>query len=103
MYECQHGQRYEDDRKADENVRAYRSMLMPIPIFGHRSILASASGCRPSQPLHQIHNPHAEGVREDLQRLKGDVALPTFDFSDVRPVQSGAVCEHVLGPAPLQA
>jgi hypothetical protein len=48
------------------------------------------------QPLHQIDNPTAQGIGQDLQRLEGDVALPALNLADVRAMQPRTVGEHVL-------
>jgi hypothetical protein len=55
------------------------------------------------QPPNQILDPHVQGVRQDFERLEGDVALPALDPANVRAVQAGAVGEHVLGPSVLFA
>jgi hypothetical protein len=55
------------------------------------------------QPPNQILDPHVQGVRQDFERLEGDVALPALDPANVRAVQAGAVGEHVLGPSVLRS
>lgn len=41
-----------------------------------------------SEARHQIHNAAPERVRNDLERLKRDVALPALDLSNMRAVQA---------------
>ena len=55
-------------------------------------------GSSPSQSLHQIRNPTAQGVRKDLEGLEGNVTLSAFDFANVCPVQASLVGEQILGP-----
>jgi hypothetical protein len=50
------------------------------------------------QPLHKVHDPAAQGIGQDLQRLESDVALATLDLADVRAMQTRTVGEHVLRP-----
>jgi len=44
---------------------------------------------------------HVERIRHDFKRLKGDVALPTFDFPHMCPMQAGTIRKLVLRPTLL--
>lgn len=68
---------------------------------GAQTELAVCSTSLQSQTFHKFGDPHVQGIRDDLQRLKGHVAFPTLNLTNVRAVQSRSVGEDVLRPAVL--
>jgi hypothetical protein len=83
------------------------TLLLPIATRSaayHRPIQQPDQGSANelfSQPLHQIDNPAAQGIGQDLQRLECDVRFAALDLADVRAMQPRTVGEHVLRPALL--
>lgn len=53
------------------------------------------------EPLQEISHSNVEGVGERLERLQRHVRLAPFNLADMRPVEAGAVRQHILGPAAL--
>jgi hypothetical protein len=54
---------------------------------------------KPSDALHQIGDFRAECVGNDFESLNRDVRFAALDFSHVRTVQAGAICERILREA----
>ena len=54
-----------------------------------------------SESLDEIHDPHAQRVRYDLQCLDRYVPLAAFDCAHVRSVEAGLICEEILRPTAL--
>jgi hypothetical protein len=55
-----------------------------------------------SQFPDKIPNLHAEGIRNNLKGLNRHVAFTAFDLADMRAVETGAIAENVLRPAPRE-
>ena len=53
------------------------------------------------QTSHQVHNPDANCIRNDLQGLNRYITLAALNFPYVRPVQPRAVGKYVLRPPAL--
>ncbi len=55
------------------------------------------------EPLNEVHNLDAKGVRDYLEGLNGNVAFAALDFSNMGTVQPRPIRKQILRPLVLES
>jgi hypothetical protein len=55
------------------------------------------------ETFHQVNNFDGQRVRNDLERLNGDVALAPLYFPDMGAIQPRPIRKHILRPPVLES